>query len=133
MCQSKKKKKQHRKFDYQPQKKRKYFSFVCIYIFFAPCQVPLKLTHYVYVLDANRNGQRTFTHGWPKGQKSNFATSISWGSPFRIVEANDFIAHQDVFSGIALVYPYPPLVTKFWPRFLIADMDSILHALHANS
>jgi len=130
MCQSKKK---HRKFDYQPQKKRKYFLFVCIYIFFAPCQVPLKLTHYVYVLDANRNGQRTFTHGWPKGQKSNFATSISWGSPFRMVEANDFIAHQVVFSGIALEYPYPPLVTKFWPRFLIADMDSILHALHANS
>jgi len=129
----KKKKKQHRKFDYQPQKKKEIF-FVCLHIyFFAPCQVPLKLTHYVYVLDANRNGQRTFTHGWPKGQKSNFATSISWGSSFRIVEANDFIAHQVVFSGIALVYPYPPLVTKFWPRFLIADMDSILHALHANS
>jgi len=110
MCQSKKKK-QNRKFDYQPQKKRKYFLFVCIYIFFAPCQVPLKLTHYVYVLDANRNGQRTFTHGWPKGQKSNFATSISWGSPFRIVEANDFIAHQVVFSGIAWY-----ILTSLWLR-----------------
>lgn len=101
------------------------------YIFFSPCQLPLKLTHYVYVLDANRNGQRTFTHGWPKGQKSNLATPISWGSPCsNFIEPSIFIAHQVVLPGIVRLSPNTPL-SILWACLLIAYIESIPY-LHSN-
>lgn len=107
-------------------KKEIYLRFVCIYILFfafAPCQVPLKLTHYAYVLDANRNGQRTFTLGWPKGQKSNFAIAISWGLRLLSLLATQgsvFIAHQIVSLQKGL-----SSFSSSWLSILIAGIDSM--------
>lgn len=96
-----KKQKTHRKFDYRPTKclhifcalslpfwsvslAHMYFHLPSWGTFFWP-EYTFKLTHYVYVLDANTNAQppcrRTFTHRWPKGQKSNLR-NFHKGFPF---------------------------------------------------